>query len=121
MSVFLVLLLIFKILFMKTKLKFYFLGLSVSLLVLTSCEQKQSLTTGWNLNDKNYGGFEDIEYIEQETGPGLVLIEGGTFSMGRVEQDVMYDWNNIPRRVTVSSFYMDQTVLLFDPYKMKKR
>ncbi len=41
--------------------------------------------------------------------PVLVLVEGGTFSMGRVEQDVTYDWNNAPRRVTVSSFYMDQT------------
>jgi len=29
--------------------------------------------------------------------------------MGRVEQDVNYDWNNQPRRVTVSSFYMDET------------
>lgn len=29
--------------------------------------------------------------------------------MGRVEQDVMYDWNNVPRRVTVASFYMDET------------
>jgi gliding motility-associated lipoprotein GldJ len=38
----------------------------------------------------------------------LVFIEGGTFAMGRVEQDVMRDWNNIPRRVTVSSFYMDE-------------
>ena len=28
--------------------------------------------------------------------------------MGRVEQDVMYDWNNSPRRVTVSSFYIDE-------------
>ena len=29
--------------------------------------------------------------------------------MGRVEQDVMYEWDNIPRRQTVSSFYMDET------------
>jgi gliding motility-associated lipoprotein GldJ len=29
--------------------------------------------------------------------------------MGRVEQDVLYDWNNVPRRVTISSFYMDET------------
>jgi gliding motility-associated lipoprotein GldJ len=29
--------------------------------------------------------------------------------MGRTEQDVMDDWNNRPARVTVSSFYMDQT------------
>ncbi|GAB4280453.1 MAG: gliding motility lipoprotein GldJ [Marinilabiliales bacterium] len=29
--------------------------------------------------------------------------------MGRVEQDVLYEWSNTPRRVTVSSFYMDET------------
>ena len=28
--------------------------------------------------------------------------------MGRTEQDVTFEWNNVPRRVTVSSFYMDQ-------------
>ena len=48
-------------------------------------------------------------YEEQETGPGLVLIEGGTFVMGRTEQDVHYDWSNQPRRATVPSFYMDMT------------
>ena len=37
-----------------------------------------------------------------------MFIEGGTFSMGRVEQDVMYEWNNVPRRVTVSSFYLEE-------------
>ena len=75
----------------------------------TSCERKTSSTTGWNYNDEKNGGFEYVFYEGQETGPGLVLIEGGTFSMGRVEQDVLYDWNNVPRRVTVSSFYMDET------------
>lgn len=29
--------------------------------------------------------------------------------MGRTEQDITMDWNNIPRRATVSSFYMDET------------
>jgi formylglycine-generating enzyme required for sulfatase activity len=29
--------------------------------------------------------------------------------MGQVEEDLTMDWNNIPRRVTVSSFYMDET------------
>ena len=46
---------------------------------------------------------------EQQTGPGLVLIEGGRFTMGQVAQDVLFDWNNKPRTVTVSSFYMDET------------
>ena len=93
---------------MKTK---SILTVSVLILVivfLNSCETKRSSTTGWDYNDPESGGFEYVEYYEQETGPGLVLIEGGTFSMGRVEQDVMYDWNNVPRRTTVSSFYMDE-------------
>ncbi|MBA7529564.1 hypothetical protein ES705_21762 [subsurface metagenome] len=46
---------------------------------------------------------------EQATGTGLIMIQGGTFTMGRVEQDITYDWNNVPRRVTVSSFYIDET------------
>lgn len=77
--------------------------------LLGSCQKERSNVTGWNYNDPNNGGFEVIPYEEQETGPGLVFIEGGTFTMGRVEQDVNYDWNNVPKRVTVSSFYMDET------------
>jgi gliding motility-associated lipoprotein GldJ len=78
-------------------------------LLFSSCRKEQSSATGWNYNDPKNGGFQKIPYIEQETGPGLVLIEGGRFTMGRVEQEVHYDWNNIPRTVTVSSFYMDET------------
>lgn len=77
--------------------------------VLSSCEKSTSGATGWAYNDPKNGGYERPEYIEQETGPGLVLIEGGTFTMGRVEDDLMFTWDNIPRRVTVSSFYMDET------------
>ena len=68
-----------------------------------------SATTGWRYNDPDNGGFEVALDAEQQTGPGLVLIEGGRFTMGRVQQDVMFDWNNEPRTVTVSSFYMDET------------
>ncbi len=81
-------------------------------LILSACgggSKDSSTTTNWKYNDPDNGGFEVNTAGDQETGPGLVLIEGGTFTMGRVEQDVLYDWNNTPRRVTVSSFYMDQT------------
>ncbi len=83
--------------------------ISVATVALMSCGKEVSQTTGWEYNLSDNGGFEKFrgEY-EQETGPGLVFIEGGTFAMGRVEQDILYDWNNIPRRVTVSSFYMDE-------------
>ena len=93
----------------------------IAVLLLTSCSlfrkkkggknEEVSSTTGWNYNDKNNGGFEVAVGAEQKTGPGLVLIEGGVFRMGRVEQDVMFDWNNTPKTVTVSSFYMDETEL----------
>ncbi len=97
---------------MKTSFFSLFAGLSafaVLALGMSSCRYEQSGATGWNYNDERNGGFEKAPFLEQETGPGLVLIEGGTFTMGRAEQDVTYDWNHIPRRVTVSSFYMDET------------
>lgn len=86
----------------------------VAALFLTSCilgkkKTEVSPTTGWKYNDPNSGGYEVVTGAKQQTGPGLVLIEGGRFTMGRVVQDVMYDWNNTPRTVTVSSFYMDET------------
>ena len=82
------------------------MGVSV---VLSSCNYDSSSSTGWDYNNTTNGGFQKVPYEEQETGPGLILIEGGTFTMGRIEQDVMYEWNNIPRRVTVSSYYIDET------------
>ena len=87
-------------------------------LFLFSCkggnQDNVSPTTGWSYRDPKSSDVNDLGYpigeaSEQVTGPNLVLIEGGTFTMGRVEQDVMFDWNNSPRRVTVSSFYMDET------------
>jgi formylglycine-generating enzyme len=79
------------------------------IIALSSCSKERSPVTAWEYNNPKNGGFEVVPYEEQETGPGLVLVEGGTFTMGRAEQDVTYEWNSIPRRVTVSSFYMDQT------------
>ena len=79
--------------------------------LLSSCgtEYETSSITGWDYNNPKNGGFQKVPYSEQETGPGLILIEGGTFTMGRVEQDVTYENHNIPRRVSISSFYMDET------------
>lgn len=83
--------------------------LLAGIVAISSCSKERSPVTAWEYNNTKNGGFEVVPYEEQETGPGLVLIQGGTFTMGRAEQDVTYDWNAIPRRVTVSSFYMDQT------------
>jgi gliding motility-associated lipoprotein GldJ len=96
---------------MKNQMKSHFgkLALVAAVIALASCGKEKSAVTGWEYNNPKNGGFEVVPYEEQETGPGLVLVEGGTFSMGRTEQDIMIDWDNIPRRVTVSSFYLDET------------
>jgi gliding motility-associated lipoprotein GldJ len=79
-------------------------------LYTSSCNRAgKSSTTGWKYNDAKWGGFEKHKFKEQETGPGLVFVEGGTFTMGSAEQDLTFDHNNFKRRVSVSSFYMDET------------
>ena len=90
------------------RFKHWMMAISAIALV-ASCSREVSDSTGWDYNNPGMGGFQKVPYVDQETGPGLLLVQGGTFTMGRVEDDVMYDWNNRPRRVTVSSFYMDQT------------
>ena len=85
------------------------LFVSFLLVSCTSSTQPSSRTTGWNYNDAENGGFYITDLKEQITGPGLVAIEGGTFTMGSTLENVYYEWNNNPRKVTVSSFYMDQT------------
>ena len=71
---------------------------------------KNSTTTGWKYNNSKNGGYElNGKFQEQATGPGLLFIEGGSYTMGRVEQDIMYEWDNIPRKQTVASFYLDET------------
>ncbi len=89
------------------------LVLAISL-TLVGCKRSgggsnTSRATGWQINSKD-GGFQyNTKFKEQETAPGLVFVEGGTFTMGRVQDDVMHDWNNTPNQQHVQSFYMDET------------
>ena len=74
--------------------------------------------TGWEINAKE-GGFQyNTKFKEQETPPGTVFIEGGTFTKGRVQDDVMHDWNNTPNQQHVQSFYMDETEVTNQNYLM---
>jgi len=101
------------------KMKSHLLPIAaVGMMIISSCNSyEKSGATSWNYNDEKNGGFESVPYTEQETGPGLVLIEGGTFTMGRTEQDVVQDWDNIPRRATVASFYIDETEISNEYYR----
>ena len=98
---------------MLTRLRnFTFLLLSIG--VLSSCNSsknnhEKSSVTGWNYSDKTQGGFSVAKPTDIKTGPGLVFVQGGTFTMGSTQEDVMGDYNNMPRRVTVNSFFIDKT------------
>ena len=94
-----------------------FIGKKVLLTILVagflvSCGKKgrtSSELTGWNFNDPTYGGFTaNTNYAGQKIPPGMVLIEGGTFTMGSVQDDVLFDWNTTPKQQQIRSFYMDQ-------------
>ncbi len=78
---------------------------------LYSCTppKEKSAATGMIYNDKQYGGFSVAKPKDTKVAPGLVFVQGGTFTMGASEEDIMSDWNNIPRRVTVNSFFIDKT------------
>jgi sulfatase modifying factor 1 len=72
-------------------------------------KKDKSTATGWNYNDKDQGNFNVTKPQDIKTAPGLVFVQGGTFTMGAAQEDVMGDWNNIPRRITVNSFFIDKT------------
>lgn len=86
-------------------------AMGLGALMISSCSKKpESTKTGITYNDKKTGGYERFRKTHPTPGPGLVPIEGGTFVMGgSADQDVTYDYNNVRRRVTVPSFYMDET------------
>ncbi|MCL5245005.1 gliding motility lipoprotein GldJ [Cellulophaga sp. 20_2_10] len=81
---------------------------------ITSCKKSSSSkdvsrATGWKINAKEGGFQHNSDFKEQVTAPGLVFVEGGTFTKGKVQDDVMHDWNNTPTQQHVQSFYMDET------------
>ncbi len=97
---------------MKTYTNLFISALIIALLASCSSSKRRSNVsqgTGLDINSSR-GGFQyETNYKGQEAGPGLVFIPGGTFVKGRVQDDVMRDWNNTPVRVQVRSFYMDET------------
>ena len=92
-----------------SNLKHLLSTITLMLLIISCGGNNTSRGTGWDINSKK-GGFQyNVDFDEQETGPGLVFVEGGTFTKGQVQDDVMHDWNNTPNKQHVMSFYIDET------------
>lgn len=82
--------------------------------VIASCSKgssnkNTSSITGWKINDKKGGFTYNTKFKKHETPPGMVPVEGGTFTMGRVQDDVMHDWNNTPNQQHIQSIFMDES------------
>src|SRR5690554_1469529 len=77
-----------------------------------SCSSRGNVSdkTGVRYNDPYNGGLQINRKIKEAPGPGLIAIEGGTFVMGgSLNEDLGYSHDNIKRRVTIASFYIDET------------
>ncbi len=99
-----------KTIFFKQALVVLFVPLLVTSCSLFKPKTEVSSATGWGYNNVSEGAFfTPPKNIEQVTGPGLVFVQGGMFVMGDIQEDVMSDWNSSPRRITVNSFYIDET------------
>ena len=83
--------------------------------VFTGCSRNgsvksgESSATGWKIGENGGFDYKGKDYKDQIRGPNLILVHGGTYTKGRVQDDVMKDWNNAPSRMQVRSFYMDET------------
>ena len=107
------------------KLKLFSLIALSSTLALTSCggggksgggTKGFVSKTGWKPNDQK-GWFFTGKTQKQKGWPGMVYVEGGTFTMGAVKDDVLKDWNNSPHRMQVSSFFLGETEITNYEYR----
>lgn len=91
-----------------SKLAGFLLALSVIGCSKPSTDESVSRLTGWKYNDKSGTGFTVKNNFKTQTPPGMVSIEGGSFTIGEKGEFITAPRDNKPRRITVSSFYMDQ-------------
>ena len=81
-----------------------------SIIACKSNRSDVSEKTGVRYNDPHNGGLQINRKVKEAPGPGLIAIEGGTFVMGgSLNEDIAYSHDNLKRRVTVASFYIDET------------
>ena len=95
---------------MKNFLKITFVVAAT--LFFISCNRSssgKSSLTGLSFNDPKNGNYIRAESYKGQTPPlGMVGVEGGSFTMGQVQDDVMFDWNTTPNKIHVRSFFMDE-------------
>ncbi|WP_299666383.1 gliding motility lipoprotein GldJ [uncultured Polaribacter sp.] len=89
-------------------------------LLLANCNKStsgKSRLTGLSFNDPKNGNYiRNSSFDGQDAPLGMVSIEGGSFTMGQVQDDVMFDWNTTPKKIHVRSFFMDEAEVTNSEY-----
>jgi sulfatase modifying factor 1 len=90
-------------------------------ILFASCNSSKSNNisrlTGLSFNDPKNGNYIRNNSFEGQVAPiGMVKIEGGSFTMGQVQDDVMFDWNTTPKKMHVRSFFMDEAEVTNSEY-----
>lgn len=89
-------------------------------MLLANCNRSssgKSRLTGLSFNNPKNGNYiRNSSFVGQEPPLGMVAIEGGSFTMGQVQDDVMFDWNTTPKKIHVRSFFMDETEVTNSEY-----
>ncbi|MDR0560737.1 MAG: formylglycine-generating enzyme family protein [Prevotellaceae bacterium] len=100
-------------------MKFKVLVCACLSVILSGCFGKKQVSekTGWKYNDKKYGGVEYVKPNKEQTAPGLVYIPSGAFIMGQIADDIGREWDKTPRRVTLDSYYIDETEITNQHYR----
>ncbi len=93
---------------------FYSLLIIFTAIIVVSCagahkKTRTSYATGWENNIHSLGFHYQSAYGGMEIPPGLVYIDGSSFTKGQVQDDFMKDYNNAPSQQYVRSFLMDET------------
>lgn len=103
---------------MKDVLKITVVALLLAL--VASCSKSTSTNstlTGIPFNNARFGNYiKGTGFKTKEIPLGMVAIEGGAFTMGQVQDDIMFDWNTTPKKIHVRSFYMDETEVTNSEY-----
>ncbi|QOD62058.1 gliding motility lipoprotein GldJ [Polaribacter haliotis] len=103
---------------MKNILKITLIALTT--ILLANCNRSnagKSRLTGLSFNDPKNGNYIRSNSFEGQKPPlGMVEIEGGSFTMGQVQDDVMFDWNTTPKKMHVRSFFMDEAEVTNSEY-----
>jgi len=94
--------------------------LALLLVLVSSCSKSTSTNstlTGIPFNNARFGNYiKGTGFKTKEIPLGMVAIEGGAFTMGQVQDDIMFDWNTTPKKIHVRSFYMDETEVTNSEY-----